>query len=121
MLAGEIAAARKQYDQAIAYLEKAVRLEDALVYTEPAEFHLPPRLALGAILLESGQPAEAETVFWEDLRRNRNNGWALYGLKQALEAQHKHDEAKLIGERFRQAWARSDVVLTAPRFGLQAR
>lgn len=119
VLAGEIAAARKQYDQAIAYLEKAVRLEDALVYTEPAEFHLPPRLALGAILLESGQPAEAETVFWEDLRRNRNNGWALYGLKQALEAQHKHDEAKLIGERFRQAWARSDVTLTAPRFGLQ--
>lgn len=121
VLAGEIAAARKQYDQAIAYLEKAVRLEDALIYTEPAEFHLPPRLALGTILLESGHPVEAETVFWEDLRRNRNNGWALYGLKQALEAQHKHDEAKRIGERFKQAWARSDVTLSAARFGPQAR
>lgn len=121
VLAGEIAAARKQYGQAIAYLEKAVRLEDALIYTEPAEFHLPPRLALGTILLESGHPVEAETVFWEDLRRNRNNGWALYGLKQALEAQHKHDEAKRIGERFKQAWARSDVTLSAARFGPQAR
>ena len=121
VLAGEIAAARKQYDQAIAYLEKAVRLEDALIYTEPAEFHLPPRLALGTILLESGHPVEAETVFWEDLRRNRNNGWALYGLKQALEAQHKHDEAKRIGERFKQAWAHSDVTLSAARFGPQAR
>ena len=121
VLAGEIAAARKQYDQAIAYLEKAVRLEDALVYTEPAEFHLPPRLALGTILLESGHPVEAETVFFFVLRRNRNNGWALYGLKQALEAQHKHDEAKRIGERFKQAWARSDVTLSAARFGPQAR
>jgi len=36
-LAGEIAAANGRYDQAIAHLDHAVRLEDALVYTEPAE------------------------------------------------------------------------------------
>ena len=68
VLAGEIAAARGQFDQAIAHLERAVRLEDALVYTEPSELQSPPRLTLGAILLESGRPAEAETVYWEDLR-----------------------------------------------------
>jgi len=95
VLAGEIAAARGQFDQAIVYLEKAVRLEDALIYTEPAEFHQPPRLSLGAILLESGRPEEAETVFWEDLRRNRDNGWALYGLMQAMRAQKKDDQAAL--------------------------
>ncbi|PSJ17445.1 tetratricopeptide repeat protein [Nitrosomonas supralitoralis] len=117
VLAGEIAAARGQFDQAIAHLEKAVRLEDALVYTEPSEFHLPPRLALGAILLESGRPQEAETVYWEDLRRNRNNGWALYGLAQALRAQNKHDEAAVISARFEQAWARADIKLQASRFG----
>lgn len=117
VLAGEIAAARGQFDQAIAYLEKAVRLEDALVYTEPSEFHLPPRLALGAILLESGRPNEAETVYWEDLRRNRNNGWALYGLAQALRAQNKNDEAAIITARFEQAWARADIKLRASRFG----
>ncbi len=117
VLAGEIAAAQGQFDQAIAYLEKAVRLEDALVYTEPSEFHLPPRLALGAILLESGQPAQAETVFWEDLRRNRNNGWALYGLMQAMLAQKKDDQAALIEARFRKAWQRADVTLSASRFG----
>ena len=103
--------------QAIAYLEKAVRLEDALVYTEPSEFHLPPRLALGAILLEAGQPTEAETVYWEDLRRNRNNGWALYGLIQALRAQKKDDQARLIEARFKKAWERADVTLQASRFG----
>ena len=117
VLAGEIAAAHGRFDQAIAHLEKAVRLEDALVYTEPAEFHLPPRLALGAILLQSGQPAEAETVYWEDLRRNRNNGWALYGLMQALRAQNKEVEAALIEARFKKAWERADVALSASRFG----
>ena len=117
VLAGELAAARKQYDSAIGHLEKAVRLEDALVYTEPSEWHYPPRHALGAILLEAGRPAEAETVYWEDLRRNRDNGWALLGLAQALRAQNKADEAALIDARFKKAWARADVTLTASRFG----
>ncbi|MDN5881857.1 MAG: hypothetical protein L0H75_00840 [Nitrosospira sp.] len=120
VLAGEIAAARGQFDQAIAQLERAVRLEDALVYTEPSEFHFPPRLALGAILLKSGRPAEAETVYWEDLRRNRDNGWALYGLMQALRAQKKDDQAALIEARFKKAWAHADVKLNASRFGRQS-
>jgi tetratricopeptide (TPR) repeat protein len=117
VLTGEIAAAKKNYDEAVAHLERAVRLEDALVYTEPAEFHYPPRLALGAILLEAKKPAEAETVYWEDLRRNRDNGWALFGLMQALKAQNKNDEAALVEARFKKAWARADVTLTASRFG----
>ena len=117
VLAGEIAAARGQFDSAIAHLDRAVRLEDALVYTEPSEWQSPPRLALGAILLEAGRAAEAETVYWEDLRRNRNNGWALYGLLQTLRAQKKDGEAALIEARFKKAWARADVVLNASRFG----
>jgi len=117
VLSGEIAAARRQYDKAIAHLEKAVRLEDALVYTEPSEWHYPPRHALGAILLEAGRPAEAETVYWEDLRRNRENGWALVGLLQALKAQKKTYEAELVEARFKRAWQRADITLTASRFG----
>jgi tetratricopeptide (TPR) repeat protein len=120
VLAGEIAAARGQFDVAILQLERAVRLEDSLVYTEPAEFHYPPRHALGAVLLEAGRPAEAETVYWEDLRRHRSNGWALFGLHQALKAQNKTDEAALIEARFKLAWARSDVTLTASRFSRAA-
>lgn len=117
VLAGEIAAARGQYNVAIAHLERAVRFEDALVYTEPSEWHYPPRLALGAILLESGRPAEAETVYWEDLRKNRDNGWALYGLLQTLQAQEKDHEAALVEARFKKAWADADVKLHASRFG----
>jgi tetratricopeptide (TPR) repeat protein len=117
VLEGEIEAARGSYASAIAHLERAVRLEDSLVYTEPSEFHYPPRHALGAILLEAGRPAEAETVYWEDLRRNQDNGWALFGLMQALRAQKKTADAALIEARFAKAWARSDVTLTASRFG----
>jgi tetratricopeptide (TPR) repeat protein len=117
VLAGGIAAAKKSYDPAIAHLERAVRLEDALVYTEPSEFHYPPRHALGAVLLEANRPAEAETVYWEDLNRNRENGWALFGLMQALKAQSKNEDASLVESRFKKAWARADVTLSSSRFG----
>jgi tetratricopeptide (TPR) repeat protein len=117
VLAGGIAAAKKNYDPAIAHLERAVRLEDALVYTEPSEFHYPPRHALGAVLLEASRPAEAETVYWEDLKRNRENGWALFGLTQALKSQGKNEDAALVEARFKKAWARADVTLSSSRFG----
>jgi tetratricopeptide (TPR) repeat protein len=116
VLAGEIAAAQKHFDRAVSHLEKAVRLEDGLVYTEPSEWHSPPRLALGAVLLDAGRPAEAETVYWEDLKRNRDNGWALFGLLQALRAQKKDEAARVIEDRFKRAWARADVTLTSSRF-----
>ena len=117
VLSGEIDAARKNYDSAVAHLERAVRLEDALVYTEPAEFHFPPRQALGAVLLDAGRAAEAETVYWEDLRRNKENGWSLFGLAQALKAQGKKEDAMLVEARFNKAWARADVKLNSSRYG----
>src|ERR1051325_4109731 len=117
VLSGNIAAAKKNYDEAVSHLERAVRLEDALVYTEPAEFHYPPRQALGAVLLEAGRPAEAETFYWEDLKRNRENGWSLYGLMQGLKAQAKNDDAALVEARFSKAWAKADVTLASSRFG----
>jgi tetratricopeptide (TPR) repeat protein len=120
VLGGEIAAARRDFDGAVAHLERAVRLEDGLVYTEPAEWHYPPRQALGAILLAAGRPAEAETVYWDDLRRNPGNGWSLYGAWQALAAQGKTEEASRVEARFKQAWARADVTLTSSRFGAPA-
>ena len=115
VLAGEIAAARKNYDTAIAHFERAVRLEDGLVYTEPSEWHYPPRHALGATLLAAGRAREAETVYWEDLKRNPDNGWALYGLEQALRAQGKNDQATIVQQRFQTAWSRADVILAASR------
>jgi tetratricopeptide (TPR) repeat protein len=116
VLAGEIAAARGQFEPAIAHLSTAVRLEDSLVYTEPSEWHYPPRLALGAVLVRAGRAAKAETVYWEDLTRNPENGWALFGLMEALKAQGKTAAAQHVEERFKRAWVRADVTLSASRF-----
>ncbi len=116
VLAGEVAARRKDFDKAVAHLDRAVRLEESLVYTEPSEWHYPPRLALGAVLLAAGRAKEAETVYWEDLRRNRDNGWALFGLAQAQRAQGRSDDAAATQTRFEKAWARADVKLGASRF-----
>ena len=120
VLAGEIDSANKNYDSAIAHLERAVRLEDSLVYTEPAEWHYPPRQALAAVLLQAGRAPEAETVYWADLKRNRNNGWSLYGLMKALQAQGKTADASLVEARFKKAWERSDITIADSRFGQQA-
>ena len=116
-LAGEIAAAEKRFDDAVAHLEHAVRLEEALVYTEPSEWAFPPRHALGAVLLAAGRASEAETVFWQDLKRHRENGWALTGLVQALRAQDKTALAAVVEKRLSAAWARADVKPGAARIG----
>jgi hypothetical protein len=116
VLAGELAAQRKQYDDAIAHLARAVRLEDSLFYTEPEEWHYPSRQALGAVLLEAGRAREAETVYWDDLRRHSNNGWSLFGLAQALRAQGKQAEADAVQARFDKARSSADVKLAASRF-----
>ncbi len=116
VLAGRLAAKRGETEKAIAHLHRAVLLEDALVYTEPADWHYPVRQSLGAVLLQAGRAAEAETVYWEDLRRNPENGWSLFGLMKSLEAQGKTEQAEEIEQRFRKAWIRANVTLTASRF-----
>src|SRR5262249_41627820 len=117
VLAGELASGRGNHDQAIQHLERAVRLEDALTYTEPEEWHYPPRQALGAALLAAGRAREAETVYWQDLRKHPENGWSLYGLAQAQAAQGRERDAAETRARFAKAWANADVTLAASRFG----
>jgi hypothetical protein len=58
----------------------------------------------------------AEAIYWQDLERNRENGWSLFGLMQSLRAQGKEEQAAAVEKRFRKAWKRSDVTLTASRF-----
>lgn len=111
IVAGEIAVRRRQFDRALAHLERAVRYEDALVYQEPPDWHAPARQNLAAALLAAGRAEEAETVYWEDLRRNTQTGWSLFGLAQALRAQGKTDEAARVEARLAKAWKDADFPL----------
>ena len=101
VVAGEIAAKRKEWDKAVVHLERAIRYEDTLIYQEPSDWHAPVRHNLGVVLLEAGRADEAEAVFWEDLKKNPENVWSLAGLAQALKAQKKDDEAAGIEARLK--------------------
>jgi tetratricopeptide (TPR) repeat protein len=116
ILEGELAARERNFDAAVASLTGAVAMQDAQRYNEPPTWHYPVRQSLGAVLLAAGRPAEAESVYREDLRRNPENGWSLFGLARSLEAQKKDAEAEDVWRRFRRAWGRADVTITASRF-----
>ncbi len=114
VLAGELAAARGDDEKAIAHLEEAVFLEDALTYSEPPDWLIPARQNLGAVLLAAGQPADAEEVYRQDLEIYPKNGWSLLGLAQALAAQGK--DAAEMQAQFARAWQDADIELSASRF-----
>lgn len=115
-LAGELAAEQGDFARAIAHLETAVRLQDALVYMEPDDWHYPSRHSLAAVLLQAGRAAEAETVYWQDLKEHPKNGWALFGLAQAMRAQGNTEGAKAIEADYKLAWPKADIQLTSSRF-----
>ena len=113
---GEIAYAEGYTLEGVAHLERAVRLEDGLLYNEPPDWYFPVRHFLGATLLDMGRPEEAEVVYAADLRKNPENGYSLFGLYTALEAQGKGADAAAVKQRFERIWADADHVLTSSRF-----
>jgi tetratricopeptide (TPR) repeat protein len=115
-LAGEIAAAGGAADVAVAELERAVSMQDALVYMEPPPWYFPVRQALGAVLLDAGRPRDAEAVYRVDLKKYPANGWSLFGLARSLEQQGRADDAALVERGFLTAWQQADVTLGASRF-----
>jgi tetratricopeptide (TPR) repeat protein len=125
MLEGEIAYRRGEYDAAFAHLRAAIALEDDLPYDEPWGWMQPIRHALGALLLEQGRAAEAETVYREDLglagvlpraQIHPDNLWALRGLLDCLERRGETAEAGLIRQRVKLAAARADLPVAVSCF-----
>lgn len=116
VLDGEILAKDGDIEASLAQLEKAVRIQDGLRYNEPPSWYFPVRHTLGAVLLDVGLASEAEVIYWEDLRRNPNNGYALFGIVKSLEAQNKNAIAKTMNKRFKKAWAFADVSLKSSRY-----
>jgi tetratricopeptide (TPR) repeat protein len=109
LMNGEILLGEGDLDRSIQTLKKAAAAEDQLTYTEPPDWLMPPRHALGAVMIKAGRFEEAESVYREDLRRVRNNGWALYGLSQALRGQGKTGEADSNDAVFAEVWKHADT------------
>ena len=77
MLEGELALRENRASDSIAAFQRAVDIEDGLFYSEPPDWLLPPREYLADTYLKTGDVAQAERVYREDLKRHRNNGWSL--------------------------------------------
>ena len=115
-MAGEVLYREDHREEALAELRAAVRCQDLLRYSEPPDWILPARHALGAALLRSGRFEEAERVYREDLARLPENGWSLFGLARSLERQGKDAEAQRVRARWREVWRDADVTLSSSCF-----
>lgn len=103
-LAGRIAAAKKDFAAAIACWRAEEAVQNKMGFQDPPAWYYPMRESLGAVLLRAGQPAEAEKVFRDDLKRNPNNPRSLFGLWKTLEEEKKPDEASAARRSFETAW-----------------
>ncbi|HKE30954.1 MAG TPA: hypothetical protein VKD65_04455 [Candidatus Angelobacter sp.] len=104
VLAAKIAIAKNDTAAALPLLRKAVAVQDSLNYDEPPDWFSPVRESLGAVLLTSGNAADAEKVFREDLDRNPRNPRSLFGLREALKAQKRDYDAQFVDRQFQSAW-----------------
>ncbi|SFR49455.1 hypothetical protein SAMN04490243_2260 [Robiginitalea myxolifaciens] len=111
VVAGELAQLEGKHEMARNHLTNAVAAEEALTYTEPSAWHIPPRQNLGAILMAQGDFEAAEKTYRADLERVRQNGWSLYGLYQSLKAQGKNGEAAAALAAYEAIWKDADVQL----------
>ncbi len=111
LLAAKLALAKKDKQAAVDYFKKGIAAEDALNYTEPADWYIPVRESLGSALMYIGNPAEAEKVFRADLEKNPRNGRSLFGLLESLKKQGKTIEAQFVQREFDTAWKSADIKL----------
>lgn len=122
MMLGEIAFKAGRRAEGLDHLRRAVALDDGLMYEEPWSWPQPARHALGALLMEAGEFAEAEAVYRADLgldgklprpSQHPRNVWALHGLEECLRRRGETVERTHVKLLLDQAVARADVPIRA--------
>ena len=111
IIEAKIALSQKKNAEAIAHLNQALELEDAMDYNEPPDWIAPVRETLGGMLLQAGDPVAAEKVFRADLDRHPRNPRSLFGLMESLKAQGRTADAQWVQRQFEAAWTNSDTKL----------
>jgi hypothetical protein len=122
MLDGELEYRKGSYDAAFGHLRRAVALDDGLPYDEPWGWMQPARHAYGALLLEQGLVADAESVYRADLGldgtlarpcQHPGNVWSLHGYHECLTRLGKDELAGVIRQQLTVAAAYADVPIRA--------
>jgi tetratricopeptide (TPR) repeat protein len=114
ILEGEMLMSASDVSGAIASFERAVAIEDALVYDEPEPLPFAARHWLGAALLEAKRYADAERVYREELEDHPHNGWSLLGLQKALTAAGQ--PSREVDADLAASWSRADTWIRTSRF-----
>ena len=112
VLDARLASVSRNSTLALAEWNKAIEIQDRLIYDEPPAWYYPVRESLGGEYLRLKQYAPAEKVFRRDLEINPNNPRALFGLREALRGQSKNAEAEEAQRRFEQEWAGAELQIT---------
>jgi hypothetical protein len=94
------------------FFSQAMEIEDALNYDEPPDWFLSVRHYLGEVLVESGKPDQARSVYLEDLNNFPENGWALHGLMVASRELGDEEMMNEYNKRFFKAWEHGDIGLS---------
>ncbi|MQA31514.1 MAG: hypothetical protein GEU82_17040 [Luteitalea sp.] len=114
ILEGEIQRQAGDLSGAIAAFERAVALEDALMYDEPEPLPFAARHWLGAALLDAARHEDAERVYREELEDHPHNGWSLLGLQKALAG--RGVTSPEVDADLEASWSRSDTWIRTSRF-----
>jgi tetratricopeptide (TPR) repeat protein len=125
MLDGELDYRKGNVEVGFASLRRAIELDDGLPYDEPWGWMQPARHAYGALLLEQGRVAEAETVYRADLGlddtlpracQHPGNVWSLHGFHECLVRLGKLGEAAIIEQQLKLTAALADVPIESSCF-----
>jgi tetratricopeptide (TPR) repeat protein len=113
VLQGTIFMGEKMETEAITSFQKAVTIEDAMMYNEPKDWLVPARHYLGDALIKAKRFADAEEVYKKDLHVNPANSWALAGLMLAQKGLNNNAALLNTTSDFVKAAAHSDLKITA--------
>jgi tetratricopeptide (TPR) repeat protein len=125
MLDGELDYRKGNVEAAFACLRRAIEIDDGLPYDEPWGWMQPTRHAYGALLLEQGRVAEAETVYRADLGfddtlpracQHPGNVWSLHGFHECLVRLGQLGEAAIIEQQLKLTAALADVPIESSCF-----
>ena len=116
LLSACIAKKKNQPGLSVTLLKEAVLIEDHLNYNEPPDWFFSVRHYLGNTLIQNGRYREAESVYRQDLKTWKSNGWSLIGLHKALMLQKREKEAEVVFSAFNKAWQYADVAIVSSSF-----
>ncbi|MEO7265099.1 MAG: tetratricopeptide repeat protein [Ferruginibacter sp.] len=102
ILQGTISEKSGNANAAVAYFEKAVKLEDELIYTEPRDWLIPSRHYLANALIQQKNYKKAKQILAEDLKQNPHNFYALSAMQTIT-------NADIWKNAFKQAWKKGDM------------